>query len=80
MLHNFTWFGIRWAALSLLASVFIDLEFLIANLGFIFLHIVSGVRTIINDYIHIEKINLFSVVLIRVCYIELIRYSMELFM
>lgn len=71
---------IRLAALLILAAVIVDLEFIILTLSLGFFHISSGIKTIIQDYIHIEKVYLVSLSLVRVCYVELIRYSMELFM
>nr|QNM39651.1 succinate:cytochrome c oxidoreductase subunit 4 [Gelidiella fanii] len=80
MMQSFNWFGIRWAALILISAILIDIEFILVNVGFFFLHINKGVQTIIRDYIHIEKINLISLLIIRISYIELIRYFLELFM
>nr|QJH88476.1 Sdh4 [Pterocladia lucida] len=80
MLKKFNWIIIRFVALLILAAFLIDIEFIILNLSFIFLHINLGIKTIVQDYIHVERVNLLSLILIRVCYIELIRYSMELLM
>nr|YP_009988306.1 succinate:cytochrome c oxidoreductase subunit 4 [Gelidiella acerosa]QNM39444.1 succinate:cytochrome c oxidoreductase subunit 4 [Gelidiella acerosa] len=80
MIQSFNWFGIRWAALILVSTILIDIEFIILNIGFIFFHVSRGIQTITKDYVHVEKINLISLLIIRISYIELVRYFLELFM
>lgn len=80
MIQSFNWFGIRWAALILVSAVLIDIELILLNIGFIFFHINKGLQTIIKDYIHIEKASLISLSIIKISYIELVRYFLELFM
>nr|YP_009988352.1 succinate:cytochrome c oxidoreductase subunit 4 [Gelidiella flabella]QNM39628.1 succinate:cytochrome c oxidoreductase subunit 4 [Gelidiella flabella] len=79
MTHNFNWFSIRWAALTLVSAILIDIEFILLNVGFVFFHINMGLQTIIKDYIHVERINLVSSSIVKISYIELVRYFLELF-
>nr|AOX48930.1 succinate:cytochrome c oxidoreductase subunit 4 [Gelidium crinale f. luxurians] len=78
MIWNFNWFGIRLAALLILGVTLIDFEITAVILSLIFLHVSSGVKTIVCDYIHIEKLNLIFLVLTRICHVELIRCFIEL--
>nr|YP_009317593.1 succinate:cytochrome c oxidoreductase subunit 4 [Pterocladiella media]AOX49045.1 succinate:cytochrome c oxidoreductase subunit 4 [Pterocladiella media] len=78
MIQNYSWFTIRLAALLILATIIIDIEIVGLIISLSFFHINYGIRAIIQDYIHVEKLYLISLNLVRVCYIELIRYSIEL--
>lgn len=80
MFQKFNWFSLRWGAIAIIGSLIMDIEFLILNMGFCLLHVNIGLKTIVKDYIHIEKIYLVSSLAIKICYIELIRCSVELFM
>nr|YP_008963209.1 succinate:cytochrome c oxidoreductase subunit 4 [Gelidium vagum]AGO19323.1 succinate:cytochrome c oxidoreductase subunit 4 [Gelidium vagum] len=79
MLQKFNWFSLRWGALVIAGSLLVDIEFLILNIGFCFFHISLGFKAIIKDYIHIEKIHLIFLTSVKICYLELIRHSIELF-
>nr|YP_009317639.1 succinate:cytochrome c oxidoreductase subunit 4 [Pterocladiella musciformis]AOX49091.1 succinate:cytochrome c oxidoreductase subunit 4 [Pterocladiella musciformis] len=78
MIQSYSWFTIRLAALLILATIIIDVEIVGLIMSLAFFHINYGIKTIIQDYIHTEKLYLVSLTLIRICYIELIRYSIEL--
>nr|YP_009317478.1 succinate:cytochrome c oxidoreductase subunit 4 [Gelidium arborescens]AOX48907.1 succinate:cytochrome c oxidoreductase subunit 4 [Gelidium arborescens] len=79
MLHKFNWFGLRWGALIIIGALLIDIEFLILNISFCLFHINLGLKTIVRDYIHTERIRVMSSSAIKICYIELIRCAVELF-
>nr|YP_009317570.1 succinate:cytochrome c oxidoreductase subunit 4 [Gelidium sinicola]AOX49022.1 succinate:cytochrome c oxidoreductase subunit 4 [Gelidium sinicola] len=79
MLQKFNWFGLRWGAFIVIGSLLIDIEFLIINVSLFLIHINLGLKTIAKDYVHLEKIHLIFSTMIKITYIELIRYSIELF-
>nr|YP_009114030.1 succinate:cytochrome c oxidoreductase subunit 4 [Gelidium elegans]AGW30469.1 succinate:cytochrome c oxidoreductase subunit 4 [Gelidium elegans] len=79
MLQGFNWFSLRWGALTIIGALLIDIEFLVLNVSFCLLHINLGLKTIAKDYIHTEKIYIMFSSAIKICYIELIRCAIELF-
>nr|YP_009317616.1 succinate:cytochrome c oxidoreductase subunit 4 [Pterocladia mexicana]YP_009317662.1 succinate:cytochrome c oxidoreductase subunit 4 [Pterocladia robusta]YP_011017051.1 succinate dehydrogenase subunit 4 [Pterocladiella capillacea]AOX49068.1 succinate:cytochrome c oxidoreductase subunit 4 [Pterocladia mexicana]AOX49114.1 succinate:cytochrome c oxidoreductase subunit 4 [Pterocladia robusta]WQB61729.1 succinate dehydrogenase subunit 4 [Pterocladiella capillacea] len=78
MVRNFNWFSIRLAALLIFATILVDLEIIALILSLSLLHISSGIKTIIYDYIHVEKLHLIFLILVRICHIELARCLVEL--
>lgn len=68
----------RLGALLIVPMFLVDFEiYLLFQVG-LFLHISSGLNSIINDYIHVKKIWLIFFFLIRISTIEAIRCSLEL--
>lgn len=70
-MFNFPWFFLRFAALFALFAFLVDIEIGLGVLGFILLHVNLGLRTLLNDYIHIPKIKLITLSLMRVLIISL---------
>nr|UAD89534.1 succinate dehydrogenase subunit 4 [Agarophyton chilense] len=56
----------------------LDIEIAILIMGLVVLHMNFGLKTILNDYIHINKIKIFLVFLIRLSSIEIGRYILEI--
>nr|WCH57862.1 succinate dehydrogenase subunit 4 [Caulacanthus ustulatus] len=74
---------LKWIFMHLIVSlvftgIFIDSEIICLILGLAFLHINSGLTTILEDYLHLKKIKLILVFLIRALSIELFKLILEL--
>nr|YP_008963785.1 succinate:cytochrome c oxidoreductase subunit 4 [Grateloupia angusta]AGO19298.1 succinate:cytochrome c oxidoreductase subunit 4 [Grateloupia angusta] len=77
-MFELSWLLLRLAALFTLEGFLIDIEVFVLIMGFLFCHVHLGLKTIISDYIHIKKVKLILVILIRILAIELTRYVLEL--
>nr|YP_009138175.1 SdhD [Gracilaria vermiculophylla]AHZ58202.1 SdhD [Gracilaria vermiculophylla]AHZ58227.1 SdhD [Gracilaria vermiculophylla] len=77
-MFDINWFLLRLVTFFILGGVLLDLEMLIFLIGFLFLHVSLGLKTILNDYIHINKIKIILLILIRISSIEISRYILEL--
>nr|YP_004062170.1 SdhD [Gracilariophila oryzoides]ADR03186.1 SdhD [Gracilariophila oryzoides]APC24932.1 succinate dehydrogenase subunit 4 [Gracilariophila oryzoides] len=77
-MFDITWLLVRLVTFFILGGILIDIEILIFLIGFLFLHISLGLKTILNDYIHINKIKIILLVLVRISSIEISRYILEL--
>nr|APC24907.1 succinate dehydrogenase subunit 4 [Gracilariopsis andersonii] len=77
-MFDINWLLLRLVTFFILGGILIDLEILIFLAGFLFLHISLGLKTILNDYIHINKIKIILLVLVRISSIEISRYILEL--
>lgn len=75
----FQWLIVRIVALFISLAMLIDIEMLIVTLSFLIVHISIGLKAIIHDYIHFQKIKLILLILLRVSAIEISRYILELF-
>nr|YP_010027351.1 succinate:cytochrome c oxidoreductase subunit 4 [Sarcopeltis skottsbergii]QOS04472.1 succinate:cytochrome c oxidoreductase subunit 4 [Sarcopeltis skottsbergii] len=73
------WLVVRVVSLFVSLTILIDLEMLIVIFGFLIVHISIGLKTIIYDYIHFQKIKLILLILVRISAIEISRYTLELF-
>nr|AHX02532.1 succinate:cytochrome c oxidoreductase subunit 4 [Schizymenia dubyi] len=77
-MFNFSWFLMRLITFFIFLGFLVDIEIFLMASGFLFLHINLGLKTILDDYIHIKKINLGLNILMRILMIEMIRYLSEL--
>lgn len=77
-MFNIQWLILRLVALFVFLGFLIDIEIILLVSGFLFLHINLGLRAIISDYIHVKKIKLISLILVRISLIEITRYILEL--
>nr|YP_010199902.1 succinate dehydrogenase subunit 4 [Gracilariopsis tenuifrons]UAD89962.1 succinate dehydrogenase subunit 4 [Gracilariopsis tenuifrons] len=77
-MFDINWLLLRLVTFFILGGILIDLEIFIFLIGFLFLHISLGLKTILNDYIHINKIKIILLVLVRISSIEISRYILEL--
>nr|YP_010395103.1 succinate dehydrogenase subunit 4 [Grateloupia elliptica]UQJ72544.1 succinate dehydrogenase subunit 4 [Grateloupia elliptica]UYI31690.1 succinate dehydrogenase subunit 4 [Grateloupia elliptica] len=77
-MFDLSWLFLRLAALFTLEGFLIDIEIFALVVGFLFCHVHLGLKTIISDYIHIKKVRLALIILIRISAIELTRYVLEL--
>nr|YP_009295535.1 succinate:cytochrome c oxidoreductase subunit 4 [Mastocarpus papillatus]AOL58019.1 succinate:cytochrome c oxidoreductase subunit 4 [Mastocarpus papillatus] len=75
----FHWLNLRVAALIVVAGTLFDVEIILLIFGFLVLHVSMGLKAIVYDYIHLKKVKLISLILIRISAIEIIRYALELF-
>nr|YP_011017030.1 succinate dehydrogenase subunit 4 [Gracilaria hainanensis]WQB61708.1 succinate dehydrogenase subunit 4 [Gracilaria hainanensis] len=60
------------------SGILLDVEIVILLIGLIFLHMNLGLRAILTDYVHIKKIKIMLLFLIRISSVELSRYILEL--
>nr|AIY34306.1 succinate dehydrogenase membrane anchor subunit [Grateloupia taiwanensis] len=77
-MFDLSWLLLRLAALFTLEGFIIDIEIFVFIIGFLFYHVHLGLKTIINDYIHIRKVKLALIILTRISTVELTRYALEL--
>nr|YP_009511907.1 succinate dehydrogenase subunit 4 [Gracilariopsis longissima]AXI97834.1 succinate dehydrogenase subunit 4 [Gracilariopsis longissima]UAD89936.1 succinate dehydrogenase subunit 4 [Gracilariopsis longissima] len=77
-MFDINWLLLRLVTFFILGGILIDLEIFVFPIGFLFLHISLGLKTILNDYIHINKIKKILLVLVRISSIEISRYALEL--
>nr|YP_009131075.1 hypothetical protein Atax.mt.29 [Asparagopsis taxiformis]AHX02411.1 hypothetical protein Atax.mt.29 [Asparagopsis taxiformis] len=68
----------RLAALLTVPIVLIDVEIYLLVNSLLFLHLKTGLLTILDDYIHRAQIKLILIFFIRILVIEILRYSLEL--
>ncbi|KAI0556313.1 Succinate dehydrogenase [ubiquinone] cytochrome b small subunit (mitochondrion) [Gracilaria domingensis] len=62
----------------LFGGILLDVEIIVLIIGLALLHMNLGLRAILTDYIHINKIKIILLVLIRISSIEIGRYLLEL--
>nr|YP_010199601.1 succinate dehydrogenase subunit 4 [Gracilaria cearensis]UAD89459.1 succinate dehydrogenase subunit 4 [Gracilaria cearensis] len=60
------------------SGILLDVEIIVLIIGLALLHMNLGLRTILTDYIHINKIKITLLFLIRTSSIEISRYLLEL--
>nr|AXI97808.1 succinate dehydrogenase subunit 4 [Gracilaria vermiculophylla]WDZ68100.1 succinate dehydrogenase subunit 4 [Gracilaria vermiculophylla] len=77
-MFDITWIFIRLGGFFLLGGVVLDVELTMFIIGLVLLHMNFGLKTILNDYIHINKIKIALLLLIRLSSIEIGRYILEL--
>lgn len=77
-MFDFQWLILRLSALLVILGFIFDIEIIILILGFLFLHINLGLKSIIYDYLHTKKIKLILLILARISMIEISRYFLEL--
>lgn len=76
---QYYWWIIRIPVLLLIPSFFFDLEILFMISSFLILHLILGLKTIINDYLQDLTLKIFLVILIRLLSFEILRYMLEIF-
>nr|YP_009130758.1 SdhD [Agarophyton chilense]AKA27613.1 SdhD [Agarophyton chilense]ASP44541.1 succinate:cytochrome c oxidoreductase subunit D [Agarophyton chilense] len=77
-MFDVTWVFIRLGGFFFFGGLMLDIEIAILIMGLVVLHMNFGLKTILNDYIHINKIKIFLVFLIRLSSIEIGRYILEI--
>nr|YP_010888154.1 succinate dehydrogenase subunit 4 [Fushitsunagia catenata]WJJ67931.1 succinate dehydrogenase subunit 4 [Fushitsunagia catenata] len=73
-MFNSSWLVFRTTALLILVGFIIDIEINFAIIGFLLFHANLGLTAIFSDYIHIKKLKVILLVLVRVSIIELTSY------
>lgn len=73
----FQWWLLRLPVVLILPTFFLDIEFFLLFISFLFIHINSGFKSIVSDYLHNKKLLLFIIILIRVSNFEFLRYLLE---
>lgn len=76
---NMEWLIIRLSSLFTLCGMILDLEIIFFVISFLWIHISLGVCSILYDYMHIKKIKIFSIFLVKISSIEVTKNVMELF-
>nr|YP_009445915.1 succinate dehydrogenase hydrophobic subunit [Eucheuma denticulatum]ATX68857.1 succinate dehydrogenase hydrophobic subunit [Eucheuma denticulatum] len=71
------WIVLRLSVLFLLFGLIFEIEVIIVLLGFIIFHVRIGIITILYDYIHVRKIRLFFLSLVKILSIEMSKYIVE---
>nr|YP_010199551.1 succinate dehydrogenase subunit 4 [Crassiphycus birdiae]YP_010199876.1 succinate dehydrogenase subunit 4 [Crassiphycus usneoides]UAD89409.1 succinate dehydrogenase subunit 4 [Crassiphycus birdiae]UAD89884.1 succinate dehydrogenase subunit 4 [Crassiphycus usneoides] len=77
-MFDVSWIFTRLAGIFLFGGILLDIEIIILISNLISLHMNLGLRVILNDYIHINKIKIALLFLIRVAGIEISRYILEI--
>lgn len=76
-MYSYVWWVIRIPALLALSFFAYDVEILFLLLSFLFIHFLSGLKTILNDYIHNKTSKIFLFLLVRLTNFEFLRYVLE---
>nr|YP_010199751.1 succinate dehydrogenase subunit 4 [Gracilaria isabellana]UAD89709.1 succinate dehydrogenase subunit 4 [Gracilaria isabellana] len=77
-MFDITWLFVRFGGILFVSGILLDVEIIVLISGLTLLHMNLGLRTILTDYIHIEKIKLTLLFLVRISSIEISRYLLEL--
>jgi len=57
----------------------LDIEIFFLNFFLTFFHFYKGINSIVIDYVHLKKINILFLFLIKISLLELIRFFLEIF-
>lgn len=63
---NYNWLFLRLSVILLFISYWLDFEIILISINFLFLHINIGFKSIIFDYLHLQKISIFLFSLLRI--------------
>nr|YP_010199826.1 succinate dehydrogenase subunit 4 [Gracilaria tikvahiae]UAD89834.1 succinate dehydrogenase subunit 4 [Gracilaria tikvahiae] len=77
-MFDVTWLFVRLGGILFVSGILLDIEIIVLVSGLALLHMNLGLRTILTDYIHIEKIKITLLFLVRISSIEISRYLLEL--
>nr|YP_010199526.1 succinate dehydrogenase subunit 4 [Gracilaria baiana]UAD89384.1 succinate dehydrogenase subunit 4 [Gracilaria baiana] len=77
-MFDIAWLFTRLGGIFFFGGILLDVEIIILIIGLVLLHMNLGLRTILIDYIHINKIKITLLFLIRISSIEISRYLLEL--
>lgn len=75
----YQWWLNRIPVLLLIPSFSYDIEIMFMISSFLILHLTSGLKTVVNDYLHENSLKIFLLILVRLSSLELLRYTLELF-
>ncbi len=75
----YQWWLIRIPVILTLPSFFYDIEIFFLISSFLILHLIIGLKTIINDYLQSLTLKIFLSVLVRLSSFEFFRYMLEIF-
>nr|YP_009511831.1 succinate dehydrogenase subunit 4 [Gracilaria ferox]AXI97708.1 succinate dehydrogenase subunit 4 [Gracilaria ferox]UAD89659.1 succinate dehydrogenase subunit 4 [Gracilaria ferox] len=68
----------RLGGIFFFSGILVDVEITVLIIGFVLLHMNLGLKAILTDYLHIKKIKITLLFLIRISSIEISRYLVEL--
>nr|YP_010199726.1 succinate dehydrogenase subunit 4 [Gracilaria flabelliformis]UAD89684.1 succinate dehydrogenase subunit 4 [Gracilaria flabelliformis] len=77
-MFDITWVLTRLGGILFFSGILLDIEIIVLIISLALLHMNLGLRTILTDYIHIEKIKIALLFFIRISSIEISRYLLEL--
>nr|YP_010199801.1 succinate dehydrogenase subunit 4 [Gracilaria ornata]UAD89759.1 succinate dehydrogenase subunit 4 [Gracilaria ornata] len=77
-MFDITWVLTRLGSILFFGGILLDIEIVVLIISLALLHMNLGLRAILTDYIHIEKIKIVLLFLIRISSIEISRYLLEL--
>nr|YP_011017720.1 succinate dehydrogenase subunit 4 [Griffithsia okiensis]WQF69543.1 succinate dehydrogenase subunit 4 [Griffithsia okiensis] len=78
MLFNFNWFQIIFFSILLFFSIIFDFELFVLIFGFFLLHISNGMKAILFDYLHLNKLSFFLFTLSKIFLLKYLIYVIEL--
>lgn len=76
-MYFYLWWVVRVPVLLILPFLLYDIEILFLLSSFLFVHLLLGLKTILNDYLHNKTSKLFLVLLVRLANFEFLRYILE---
>nr|YP_009504375.1 SdhD [Gracilaria chouae]AWX65733.1 SdhD [Gracilaria chouae] len=77
-MFDIVWIFLRLGGILFFSGILLDVEIVVLISGLALLHMNLGLRTILTDYIHVEKVKITLLFLIRISSIEISRYLLEL--
>nr|YP_010732366.1 succinate dehydrogenase subunit 4 [Hypnea brasiliensis]WCH58030.1 succinate dehydrogenase subunit 4 [Hypnea brasiliensis]WDY85162.1 succinate dehydrogenase subunit 4 [Hypnea brasiliensis] len=78
-MFNIEWLIIRFSSIFTLCGIILDLEIVFFFIGFLLVHISLGICSILYDYVHLKKIKIFSIFLVKISSIEIAINIMDFF-
>nr|YP_009114055.1 succinate:cytochrome c oxidoreductase subunit 4 [Ahnfeltia plicata]AHB62118.1 succinate:cytochrome c oxidoreductase subunit 4 [Ahnfeltia plicata]UAT97999.1 succinate:cytochrome c oxidoreductase subunit 4 [Ahnfeltia plicata]UAT98025.1 succinate:cytochrome c oxidoreductase subunit 4 [Ahnfeltia plicata] len=76
--RNLYWWTFRLSSLFIVPGFFVDFEMVLLIQTFLFLHVRSGLGTLIDDYVHNRKTKFVFLLALRILSVEMPRYVLEL--
>nr|YP_011017743.1 succinate dehydrogenase subunit 4 [Heterosiphonia pulchra]WQF69566.1 succinate dehydrogenase subunit 4 [Heterosiphonia pulchra] len=66
MFINYFWFISQFSSMFIILGLFLDYEFIFLVILFFYVHLISGLKSILFDYIHKKKVNYFIFSLLKI--------------
>nr|YP_009511856.1 succinate dehydrogenase subunit 4 [Gracilaria gracilis]AXI97733.1 succinate dehydrogenase subunit 4 [Gracilaria gracilis] len=77
-MFDIVWSFMRLGGIFFFSGILLDIEIIVLVVGLVVLHMNFGLKAILTDYIHTNKIKVALLVLVRISSIEIGRYILEL--
>ena len=76
-MYIYQWWLVRIPVLLILPSIFYDIEIFFLLNAFLVVHLTTGLKAVLNDYLHYKNSKIALIILIRISSFEFLRYILE---